>query len=284
MTRRALVLGAGGQAASAWQIGLIAGMAQAGVDVRDAELYVGTSAGSRVGVALASGVALADLVARQAEPLNQRAPERIDWSRWHGEFTRAKDGGGTPADRLRRIGAFALQHRGASAPDRRQSVAAEIRLEEWPEKPLRIVAVEAESGERRVFDRDSGIALVDAVVASTAIAGMRPAVAFCGRHYFDGGFYSTDNADLAAGHDRVLILALRTAVPSFSVVALETAVALLERSGAQVAVVHPDDATQAVFASFGGNLLDPAIRGPAAAAAHAQGLRVAGERIAAFWM
>jgi NTE family protein len=282
MTRRALVLGAGGQAASAWQIGLIAGMAEAGVDVRGAELYVGTSAGARVAVQLASGVAPAKLFARQAEPLKERAPERIDWSQWHGEFARATAGGGTPADRLRRIGAFAIRHQATSASDRRQAVAAEIRLEAWPEKPLGVVAVEAETGERRVFDRDSGIALVDAVAASTAIAGMRPAVAFRGRHYFDGGFYSTDNADVAAGYDRVLILALRAAVPSFSVVALETAVAVLERGGAQVAVVHPDDATQAVFAAFGGNLLDPAIRTPTAAAAHAQGLRIAGERIVGF--
>jgi hypothetical protein len=42
-------------------------------------------------------------------------------------------------------------------------------------------------------------------------------------------------------------------------------------------------ATQAVFASFGGNLLDPALRPQTAAAGHAQGLRIAGEHVAAFW-
>jgi NTE family protein len=36
--REAFVLGAGGHAASAWEIGLIAGMADSGLDLREAEL------------------------------------------------------------------------------------------------------------------------------------------------------------------------------------------------------------------------------------------------------
>jgi predicted acylesterase/phospholipase RssA len=68
MMRCALVLGAGGHAASAWEIGLIAGLADAGIEVRAAELLVGTSAGARVAVQLASGVALEDLIRRQIDP------------------------------------------------------------------------------------------------------------------------------------------------------------------------------------------------------------------------
>ena len=49
-TRRALVLAGGGFAASAWEIGLITGMADGGLDVRNADLFVGTSSGSRVAV------------------------------------------------------------------------------------------------------------------------------------------------------------------------------------------------------------------------------------------
>jgi NTE family protein len=61
MTRRALVLGGGGYAASAWEIGLIMGMFEAGFDVRNADLFVGNSAGARVALHLASGVALEEL-------------------------------------------------------------------------------------------------------------------------------------------------------------------------------------------------------------------------------
>ena len=81
-------------------------------------------------------------------------------------------------------------------------------METWPEKRVLIVTVNADTGERRAFDRDSGIDLVDAVIASTASFGWPPTL-FQGEHYIDGGFYSSDNADLAAGFDRVMILALK---------------------------------------------------------------------------
>lgn len=55
LIRRALVLGAGGHAANAWEIGVIAGLADAGIDVRNADLFVGTSAGAQVAVQITSG-------------------------------------------------------------------------------------------------------------------------------------------------------------------------------------------------------------------------------------
>jgi NTE family protein len=74
------------------------------------------------------------------------------------------------------------------------------------------------------------VALVDAVAASAAVAGIWPAVTIGGRRYVDGGFYSIDNADVAVGFERVL------------------------------------------------NLLDPAVRAPAAHAGREQGRRVASSR------
>src|SRR5215204_2387905 len=43
---RALVLGGGGSAGNAWLIGVIAGLFDAGLDVTEADLIIGTSAGS----------------------------------------------------------------------------------------------------------------------------------------------------------------------------------------------------------------------------------------------
>ena len=65
-----------------------------------------------------------------------------------------------------------------------------------------IVGVNAETGERRAFDRNTGVELVDAVMATTAFWGWPPAF-FEGYHYIDGGFYSSDNADVASGFDQV---------------------------------------------------------------------------------
>ena len=126
---------------------------------------------------------------------------------------------------MRRIGSLAVAAAsGRSGSSRREIVAAQLPMRTWPEKRVLIVAVNAETGERRAFDRDSGIDLVDAVIASTAFFGWPPTL-FQGEHYIDGGFYSSDNADLATGFDRVMILALKPPpnVPYKKLVSLDEA-------------------------------------------------------------
>jgi NTE family protein len=164
---------------------------------------------------------------------------------------------------------------------RRAFVASQLPLKAWPEKPVLICAVNAETGERRVFDKNSGVDLLDAVMASGAVAGIWPPVLIAGQPYMDGGFYSTESADLAAGFERVLVLALRAARPPLSVVSLEAAVEKLRSSGARVEVVHPDKATESAIA-FAGGILNPAVRAPAVKAGREQGRRLATE-LRAFW-
>lgn len=284
MLRRALVLGAGGHAASSWQIGLIAGMAEAGVDVRNADLFVGTSAGARVAVQITSGVPLEDLFQRQIDMRRQpESPPGFDWKHWRSGLMRAKEGGGGAEEILRRIGSLALSAVAGAASEWRKFVADQLPVTAWPEQKLLIATVNAELGERHVFDRASGIDLIEAVTASGAVAGIRPPVAFRGNHYMDGGFYSTDNADLAVASDRVLIAALRAGIPPLSLVSLDAAVETLRGAGARVEVIHPDEATESAFASTGGNLLDPMVCQPAARAGRAQGRREAAERVASLW-
>ena len=115
----------------------------------------------------------------------------------------------------------------------------------------------------------------DLVAASAAVAGIWPAATIAGRRYIDGGFYSIDNADLAVGFERVLILTLRARVPSLGVVSLDQALDRLRANDACVDVVHPDDEAEAAFASVHGNLLDPAVRAPAAHSGREQGRRIA---------
>ena len=282
MGKRGLVLGAGGHAASSWEIGLITGLADEGIHVRDADLLVGTSAGSRVAAQLASGLALDELFARQSDPTPAKLPP-MDWQRWRHELAQAKAAGGGAAAILRRIGDLAMTVPHPDGHDRRWFVTSELPIDAWPERELRVAAVECETGERRVFDRTSGIWLADAVTASGALAGVWPPVAFAGRSYIDGGFYATENADIASDCERVLILGLRPGNPSLPVTSLEDALPMLVRAGVQIEVVHPDDATQAVFAAAGGNVLDPAVRDPAARSAREQGRRLAAERLATFW-
>jgi NTE family protein len=261
-------------------------MADAGLDVRDADLFVGTSSGSRVALHLASEDAHEDAFQRRIQPgpPARERPPAVDMAALRDGAVRAKQAGGTPAEILRRIGSLVLTAAaGRDGSSRREIVAAQLPMVIWPEKPVLIAAVNANTGERRAFDRDSGIDLVDAVIATTASLGAAP-VLFEGEHYIDGGFYCTDNADLAAGFDRVMILALKRPpeVPSMSVASLDETVKTLRDTGASVEVVQPDEITLAAFAAAGG-VLNPAISAPAAMAGRLQGQRVAGERISLFW-
>ena len=284
--RRALVLAGGGYASSAWEIGLIAGMADAGLDVRAADLFVGTSSGSRVALHLASDVAHEDAFQRRLQPgrPSGERPALVNWDELREGLARAKQAGGSPTEILRRVGSLAIAAAsGTSGSSRREIVAAQLPMNTWPQKRVLIPVVSADTGERRVFDRDSGVDLVDAVIATTASFGW-PLTLFEGEHYFDGGYYSSDNADLATGFDRVMILALRRppGVPFPSLVSLEEGVATVQDTGAAVEVIRPDEATVAALAAAGG-AMNPEISAPAARAGRVQGRSIVGERLSSFW-
>lgn len=176
-TRRALVLGGGGFVASAWEAGLISGVAATGVDLQDYDMFLGTSSGARVALHLASRSGLDELFQQQMGlvPSPPASTSALGWQKVRAEWVRAKEIGGGSAAILRRVGALALGIAGSGGGDRRKAVAAQLPVQTWPEKALVIVAVNVETGERRAFDRNKGVALVDAVMATTAFWGWPPA-------------------------------------------------------------------------------------------------------------
>jgi NTE family protein len=259
---RAVVLGGGGVTGVAWSIGLLAGLAAEGVDLAGADLVVGTSAGSVVGAQLANRVPLDEQYAAQlAGPGAERVPP-APGKRTVAGFALALARHWRDPQRFRaRVGALSLAAPTVPEAERRAIVAARLTVPTWPATDLRLVAVDAVSGEVRVFDRSSGVPLVDAVTASCAIPGMWPPATVDGRRYVDGGIASGTNAALAAGHSRVLIVAPLTAgggpVPSAAAEA-----AWLTRSGAEVLLLAQSRATRRAV----GPVSDPANRPTAARA------------------
>lgn len=278
------MLAGGGYVASAWEIGFATGLLDAGVDLRDADLFIGTSSGARVALDLTGGEALEAIYQRRAEPSagppTPAAPPAIDWAAISTSVEAAKQAGGTPAEILQRYGTLALATAPAAAADRRSIVAAQLSAQEWPQQRVLITAVNAETGERRVFDRNSGIDVVDAIIATTASFGAAP-LRFDGQLYIDGGYHSSDNADLALGYGRVLVLALRSPPHAMRLISIDEGVAALAASGALVEVVHPDDGTMSALAPTGGQM-NPASGPPAAKAGRQQGKRAAAS-LARFW-
>lgn len=267
---QALVLGGGGVAGIAWITGVLAGLADAGQDVTGGELIVGTSAGAAVAAQLGSGLPLDDLFARQAEPARQarEIAAELDLEKAGAELADLT-AGLSGAEALRRVGSYALAARTVAEADRRAVIVSRLPAVDWPERRLLLVAVDAASGETRVFDRDCGVSLVDAVAASCAVPGVWPPVTIDGRRYIDGGVRSSDNADLAAGAGRIVILSpLGMDSPLPAPMSLASVVTELRAAGSEVVVISPDESSSS---AIGLNPLDPATRTPAALAGRAQG-------------
>ncbi len=239
-------------------------------------MIVGTSAGSVVGAQISSGAKLIDLYAAQLiEPTGEIAARMgptttlrfVAAMAWPGDEQRARA----------RLGRAALKARTVPEAERRAVISKRLPSASWPERRLLITAVDAKTGELRVFDREGGVPLPDAVAASCAVPLVWPPITIGGSRYIDGGVRSVANADLAAGCDRVVVLAPVTFALRRSA-RIASQIASLG-AGVRSVVVSPDSqARQAI----GGNVLDPAHRVAAARAGHAQSAEVA-ESIAAIW-
>ncbi len=274
---KGLVLGGGGVAGIAWATGILLGLEEGGVDLRSANLVVGTSAGAAVGAQCTSDVPLGDLFDRQVDPTRQVGEMRP--SIRYGRIL----AGVIPALLVRkdtrryrtRIGAMARAANTVDPAVRREIIAQRLPRHEWPEAGLTVAAIDASSGEQRWFDAQSGVSLVDAVAASCAVPGVWPPMPIDGRLYYDGGIPSADNADRASGYGAVLILSPVGRSRSGGLrKGLRGEIAALEREGSRVTVLTLDDGARA---AIGRNVLDPATRPAAARAGLEQGRRAVEE-------
>jgi len=291
---RALVLGGGGAAGNAWVVGVIAGLFEAGLDVTDADLIIGTSAGSTAAAQITSATPtqlLAEILS--AAPSQRTGPIRADGGRVpvgpgadHMERTsRIIDAAKDAADMRRRMGAAALEMDGASdssvQTQWRATVAARLPSQLWPQRRILIPAVDADTGEPIVFDRHSGVDLVDAVAASCA-GGF--AYSIGDKRYIDGGYRADVNADLTAGYGRVLVippLGGRTRKPLDWGLHLAAQVDELRAAGSRVETIFPDSDSQNAL-GFGMNLMDLSTRRRSTEAGYSQG-KVLAEQLTDFW-
>jgi NTE family protein len=239
--RRALVLGAGGVIGFAWILGALSALQEVtGIDPREADIVVGTSAGSVVAALLGCGLPV-NAIRRHHQGIPAPEDPPIDF---------AYDGGGAalpPLPRLLpaspRLALAGLRYRqrvsplmaftgmlpsgrGTLTPVRELigAVAADAGIGDgWPTTPRPwVVTADYHTGRRIVFGRDPGATgrdgparsqrhatLADAVVASCSIPAWYPPTVIDGVPYIDGGTVSNTSADLVRGSsvDEVYVLA-----------------------------------------------------------------------------
>lgn len=243
----------------------------------EADLVVGTSAGAAVAAQLHSG-SLDELFERQLSDTHSELSVDYDRDALQAVVTQAYAGKGRDQrEALLELGRYALAADTVPEPTRRAVLEGRLRDHEWPDRRVLITAVSVD-GDFAVFERDSGVSLVDAVAASCAVPGIWPPVTIDGRRYMDGGMRSTVNADLVAGADRALVLVTRPdALEQGARGGVKRELAALTPMPTLAIAADPDSVQ-----AFGANPLDPAVRRPAAEAGRAQGQAVATE-VAAFW-
>lgn len=293
MTKRAIVLGGGGPVGIAWESGLLAGLAEGGVDVSTADSITGTSAGSAVGAQLAMGRA----------PQQMYAAVAADSARTTPSPTR---GGGAPAPNLmplmelmqkaaqtdsspeevrKEIGAFALAATTISEADFIATFGNMLaNAEAWPHPGYQCTAVDALTGEFVTWTAESGVPLSRAVASSCSVPGIYPPITINGRRYIDGGMRSSTNADIAKGCDVAIVVAVTSNVQGPMAEAsrrrMEGELAAIRDAGGEAVLIQPDEAS---ITAFGMNLMDFSRRAGAAEAGFAQG-RAEAARIAKTWV
>jgi NTE family protein len=258
----ALVLGGGGPVGEAWESGVILGLRDKGIDLSNADLILGTSAGAIVGARLAARIPTVEFTRAALAPADAPLP---------GQPTHAAPAGPPPdlsflADKLQEmatrrgylqsigaeIGRWAIEvHPVISESDFVASYKRRFPKMEWPTHPYECVAVNAGDGSYRVWNESSGVALADAVASSCALPGVFAPVSIDGHRYMDGGVRSVTNADLARGCRIAVILAptvgLSDPLAKDFTAHLDDELKTLHDSGCEVELIAPDAASLKAF-------------------------------------
>src|SRR5262245_1289795 len=272
---KALVLSGGGSVGAAWETGLAAGLAAGGVDLPNAELILGTSAGSSVGVQIAAGHDMKAQVERYRSAGVRHAA---------GETTGVLDTRGRTRDDLFERGwaagrdDAAMRAEIARLPLEAETVSEDeflrtfryLRGEAWPANFV-CTCVDCVTTDFVALGAEHGVDPQRGVAASVAIPRVYPPITAGSMRLVDGGVLSPTHLDLAVGHDRILFVNM-THVPARELAAVEA-------SGAAMLVVEPDEASRE---ALGTNLNQASRAFGAVERGLEQGTRVAAD-VAAFW-
>lgn len=291
---RAVALGGGGEWFIAWMLGYADGLLQSGVDLAQADVTIGTSAGSLVGAAIKGGrlteftAALQQLgsdpaMANKVLNISEGAPSQARARSVMGQTDQI-----TPAT-LQEIGRAAMAAH--NAPDEKYigSVGGILGLSDWP-AGHHTTATDCYTGESLIASSDSGVTIAEACAASSSLPGVNGPTWLGDRLCMDGGVSSSStHAEMLEGATSVLIIAMfdfkahppQHVNPSFGIAervnpgTAEREAAYLRSKGSavHVAIANPDPTT---------NFMDAATIGPAIADGTARG-KADAPALAALW-
>ena len=260
---RALIFGGGGPVGEAWESGVVAGLAEKGLDLSQADRIIGTSAGAIVGARLASGMTpdqLAQAALKRFEgppplPIQKPAPPP-DLSYLVGKLEGLNAGKVTEQSVGVEVGKWALTvHPIATESEFVTSYWRRFPKRQWPSNAYECVSVDVVDGSLKVWNKSSGVPLALAVASSCALPGLFLPVTIDAHRYMDGGVRSATNADLARGCKMAVVMAptagINHPLAKLSVARLDRELQILRDSGCKVALIIPDAVSVGAFERSG---------------------------------
>ena len=275
----AIVLGGGGSLAIGWELGYLLTLSNQCIDVRHADLMIGTSGGAQAATGLTSDKSFDVIYDEQIAPKSNETPPVKDMSGIFERYAQIQEHSKSPKEWIENYSVYALEDHKFNESVHITRLEHRIKGIEWPSN-LMITAINARKAERVALTSDSQVNLHRAMASSGSLPGVWPATTIEGDKHFDGGCHSMENADLAKGAKKVLILA--TNLPISTPYKLEDAIKELEESGAKVKLITPSKAVFDKLNELGGNTVDPSIRPDIFKAGEAQALEDV-EKIRSFW-
>ena len=267
----------------------MAGFAEGGVVFAEADLIVGTSAGSLVGAHIALGLEPVDALNTVAafDTLLDAEGVEFEFQALLDAMAKAAESE-SPEEGRRLVGRLAVEAP-TVAEEQFVGIAPQLDGRNWPSQ-YACTAVDVENGAFQVWDSETGVPLQRAVASSCAAPLSSPPVTINGHRYMDGGLRTNLNADLAAGHDRVvavscLPLSLPEGVGDPALLARaatqDAELNVVRERGEAVEVIEPGEEFL-TLSGGGANLSDVGRAGEAYEAGLPQA-RIELDRIRAFW-
>jgi NTE family protein len=247
---RALVLGGGGAVGRAWLTGLVYSLASSGIELGAADCIIGTSAGSSVGARLAASMDLSETSSAAILPPTTSAigaPSIEGMTQLLKAMAQAAASEAPHAARAK-SGEIALAASTVSeAESLRRPAFAELEDHTWPSNFF-TTAINARSGQLKIWSRHSNVPLSTAVASSCALPAIWPPITITGERYIDGGVRSMLNADLVSGYNVALVVSCFSLSLADNYLgsdgqilnnALHAELAQLQSSGTQTEVIEP---------------------------------------------
>jgi NTE family protein len=212
---RGLALGGGGTPLIAWYVGYFNALKKSGVDLSDADVVVGTSAGSLFGAMLTSGhlwrlTAEMDLFSEFPKLLAEMMPAvQFNVSQIRAQRAELSVRDASPAS-IQRIGKAAMASSNPDGIANHYKVTKKLLTSgEWPSDGMFTTAMDCYTGQRIVVSKANNVPINVACAASSSAPGQVGPTFVKDRLCMDGGMsQSSTHSDVIAGVKRAIVISL----------------------------------------------------------------------------